>query len=264
MRDNDDLHDIPSMIPARDEVALRQTRRKQSDIEKPMRYGEVIKVSTWPVRIMLFLLTLAIGAGGALGYRVHMDNLASLTQSNLRIQDLENRLSLVGNSAEETTANVIERLDFNFAEIDKLWAARNTTNQAVNELTGKLAVLDDQSKGHAETTDTLSQLMARNAAQVQESMVAVNRLQTELQQAQQTITNLNSSMQSVQSVAQDMANIRASLNNGDSTLVGLQDRMGNIEEAVEAIDAFRLQVNQALSRLQQNIENVQSSVRTAP
>ncbi|MDP1932763.1 MAG: hypothetical protein Q8L60_15030 [Gammaproteobacteria bacterium] len=264
MRDNDDLINIPSMIPPRDEVVQRQTRRKQSDIEKPMRYGEVIKVSTWPVRIMLFLLTLAIGAGGALGYRVYMDNLATLRQANLRIEDLENRLALVGNSAEETTANVIQRLDFNFSEIDKLWAARNATNQAVNELTGRVTVLADQSKGHTETTDTLSQLLARNAAQVQESLVGVNRLQTDLQAAQQTIASLNTTVQSVQNVAQDMANIRSSLNNGDSTLVGLQDRMGNVEEAVESIDAYRLQVNQALSRLQQNIENIQNSVRAAP
>ncbi|OGT71330.1 MAG: hypothetical protein A3H44_10885 [Gammaproteobacteria bacterium RIFCSPLOWO2_02_FULL_57_10] len=256
MRDNDDLHDIPSMIPARDEVVQRQASRKHSDIEKPMRYGEVIKVSTWPVRIMLLLLTLAIAAGGTLGYRVYTQNLEALQQANLRIEDLESRLALVGDSAEETTANVIERLDFNFAEIDKLWAARNATNQTVNELTGKLAVLEDQSQGHTETTDTLAELLSRTTAQTQESLVGVNRLQTDLAQAQQAIANLNTNMQSVQNVAQDMANIRASLNNGDSTLVGLQDRMVNIEEAVESIDAYRLQVNQALIRLQESIESV--------
>lgn len=257
MRDNDDLLDIPSMIPARDEVVHHQGKRKQPDIVQPVRYGETIKVSTWPVRIMLGLLTLAIGAGGALGYQVYTQNLAALEQANRRIEDLESRLALVGNSAEETTANVIERLDFNFSEIDKLWAARNTTNQTVNELTGKIAVLQDESKGHTETTDTLSELLARNAAQAQEAQVGVNRVSAALDEANQAIARLNTSMQSVQNVAQDMANIRASLNNGDSTLVGLQDRMANVEEAVESIDAYRLQVNQALSRLQTTIEAVQ-------
>ena len=205
MRDNDDLLNIPSMVPARDEVVHRQDARKQSDIERPVRYGETIKVSTWPVRIMLGLLTLSIGAGGALGYQVYTQNLAALEQANIRLEDLESRLALVGNSAEETTANVIERLDFNFSEVDKLWAARNLTNQAVNELTGKIAVLQDASTGHTETTDTLSELLARNAAQTQEAQVGVNRLSTVLEEANQAIAGLNTSMQGVQNVAQDMA-----------------------------------------------------------
>lgn len=259
MRDNDDLHDIPSMVPARDEVVHHQTKRRQPDIVPPVSYGETIKVSTWPVRIVLTLLTLTIGAGGYLGYTVYQDNLESLRQANRRIEDLEGRLALVGDSAEETTANVLERLDFNFSEIDKLWAARNATNNSVNELTGKIAVLEDESQGHTETTDTLAQLIARNSNQMQDGFEEINTLKTQLQEANATLARLTTSVQSVQSVAQDMANIRASLNNGDSTLVGLQDRMANVEEAVESIDAYRLQVNQTIIRLQENIEAMQRS-----
>ena len=259
MRDNDDLLNIPSMVPARDEVVHHQNKRRQPEIEPTHRYGETIKVSTWPVRIMLGVLTLAIAAGGYLAYTVYQDNLAALRQANLRLEDLEGRLALVGDSAEETTANVLERLDFNFSEIDKLWAARNATNNNVNELTGKVAVLEDASQGHTETTETLAQLISRNANQTQDALVELNRVKTEVEQAVANITRLNTSMQSVQSVAQDMANIRASLNNGDSTLVGLQDRMANVEEAVESIDAYRLQVNQTIIRLQENIEAMQNN-----
>jgi len=205
-------------------------------------------------------LTLAIGAGSYLGYTVYADNLESLRQATRRIEDLEGRLALVGDSAEETTANVLERLDFNFSEIDKLWAARNVINNNTNELTGKVAVLEDQSKGHAETTETLAQLISRNSNQMQDGFAQFSTMKTQLDQANTAITRLNESMQSVQSVAQDMANIRASLNNGDSTLVGLQDRMGNVEEAVESIDAYRLQVNQTMIRLQENIEAMQRSL----
>jgi len=264
MRDNDDFKDIPSLVLSREDVVERQSTRKHSDIESTPRYGEVIKVSTWPVRIMLGMLTLAIGAGGWLGYQAYAENLQALEQSNRRIEDLESRLALVGNSAEETTANVIERLDFNFAEIDKLWAARNATNNNVNEMTGKLAVLEDASSGHTETTDTLAQMIANNTQQNQAALAEINRVKAELEQVNASMATITTGLRSVQNVAQDMANIRASLNNGDSTLVGLQDRMVNLEEAVESIDAYRLQVNQTLTRLQQNIENVQSGVRAAP
>jgi chromosome segregation ATPase len=260
MRENDDLHDIPSMVPARDEVVHHQSKRRQPDIVPPVNYGETIKVSTWPVRIMLGVLSLAIGAGGYLAYTVYTDNLESLRQATRRIEDLEGRLALVGNSAEETTANVLERLDFNFSEIDKLWAARNSTNNSVNELTGKIAVLEDKSQGNTEATETLAQLVSRNSNQMQDGFAEFGNLRTQLEQANAAIARLNTTMQGVQSVAQDMANIRASLNNGDSTLVGLQDRMANVEEAVESIDAYRLQVNQTIIRLQDNIETMQSSL----
>lgn len=264
MKDNDEFRDIPSLVLSREDVVERQSTRKQSDIESTPRYGEVIKVSTWPMRIMMFLLVCAMGGGAWLGYQAYAENLRALEQANRRIGDLENRLALVGNSAEETTANVIERLDFNFAEIDKLWAARNATNNNVNELTGRLAVLDDASKGHTETTDTLAQMIANNTQQTQAALTEVNSVKSNLEQINASIATINTGLRSVQNVAQDMANIRASLNNGDNTLVGLQDRMVNLEEAVESIDAFRLQVNQTLSRLQQNIENAQRGVRPAP
>ncbi|MDX1492414.1 MAG: hypothetical protein R3332_14135 [Pseudohongiellaceae bacterium] len=258
MRDNEDIQDIPSIVPEQDDIAQYSSKKRQSDTARPASYGEIIKVSTWPVRIMLALLTVAIGAGAAVAYQVNQDNLAAMEQANRRIEELEGRLALVGDSAEETTANVIERLDFNFSEIDKLWAARNATNQDVNELTGKLALANDKIGGNAEATDALGQLIARNGSQIQEGLVGVNRLQGEVDRLGEQIVTLNSAIQSMQDVAQDMANIRASLNNGDSTLLGLQDRMENVEEAVESIDAYRLQVNQALIRLQDTIESVSS------
>ncbi len=259
MKDSDDLLDIPSMVPARDEVVHHQSKRRQNDIVPPARYGETIKVSTWPVRIMLGLLTVALGGGAYLGYTVNQQNLSALDQANRRLEDLESRLALVGDSAEETTANVIERLDFNFSEIDKLWAARNATNGNVNELTGRVAVLEDASKGHTETTETLAQLISRNTNQMQDGFEEINRLKADLEQANASLAQVSAGLQSVQNVAQDMANIRASLTNGDNTLVGLQDRMSNVEEAVESIDAYRLQVNQTIIRLQENIEAMQRS-----
>ena len=68
MDKSDDLHDIPPMIPDRDDVDSHlSTRRSQKEeIVRPSYYTEKVKVSSWPVRIMLLLLTLAAG-GGAFG-----------------------------------------------------------------------------------------------------------------------------------------------------------------------------------------------------
>ena len=113
---DDDLSNIPPMIPDRDEVEGRQQARRQQgqDIVTPRYYTEKVKVSTWPVRLMLTLLTLAVigvGAGGYFGYQLYRED---LRQADLRITDLESRLALVGDSTEESSLNIIERLDFNF------------------------------------------------------------------------------------------------------------------------------------------------------
>ena len=66
MNDQDDLHDIPPMVPERDDVDTHLSNKKAQDQEivRPSYYTQKVKVSTWPVRILLTMLTLAAGAGG--------------------------------------------------------------------------------------------------------------------------------------------------------------------------------------------------------
>ena len=66
MRDTEELTDIPPIVPSRDDVdTYQQSRRGQSrEIVRPTMAKQ--KVSTWPVRIMLTVLTCAVlGAGAA-------------------------------------------------------------------------------------------------------------------------------------------------------------------------------------------------------
>jgi hypothetical protein len=84
MRDNDDFDNIPSMVPSRDDVNSRQQARQQPDLVKPVSYAELVKVSTWPVRIMLALLTVSLGGAAYYGYELHQQTLLQLEQSNSR------------------------------------------------------------------------------------------------------------------------------------------------------------------------------------
>lgn len=256
MRDNDDLGDIPSMVPSRDEVVSRQHARGQPDLVKPVSYAEVVKVSTWPVRIMLTLLTLAIGAGAALAYTVYEENLRRLDQANRRIMDLENRLAMVGDSAEETALNIVERVDFNFSEIDKLWAARNVTNRNVTDLTGRVAITETRSQENLTAIEETNQRLVQATNMVEDARRDVAALRNEGEQTSQRLTRLDGQVQNLQGVAQELVNLRATINTTENVSGGLNDRLRRVEEAVEAIDAYRLQSNQAMQRLQQQIEAV--------
>ena len=256
MRDNDDLGDIPSMVPDRDEVVDRQHARRQPDLVKTVNYAETIKVSTWPVRIMLGVLTLAILAGAGLAYTVYEENLRRLDQANSRILDLENRLAMVGDSAEETTGNIIERVDFNFSEIDKLWAARNATNADVTDLTGRVALTETRSQDNLTTVEETNQRLVQATSRVEDTRRDVTALRGESERSATQIVALTSNVQQLQNVAQELVNLRAEISTAEGASGGLNDRLMRVEEAVEAIDAYRLQVNQTVLRLQQQIEDI--------
>jgi len=261
MRDNDDLDNIPSIVPSHDDVVTRQQARNQPDLVKPVSYAELVKVSTWPVRIMLTVLTLALGGTAYYGYTLYEQTVNQLEQSNRRITDLEGRLALVGDSAEETMGNIIERVDFNFSEIDKLWAARNATNRNVTDLTGRVAVVETRSQENLTAVEETNVRLVNATNMLEEARREVASLRNESQQLVQQLNQLNSRVQSVQGVAQDLVNLRAEISTAENASGGLRDRIVRVEEAVEAIDAYRMQMNQTVFRLQQQIEAVAAGSR---
>ena len=254
MRDNDDFDNIPSMVPSRDDVNSRQQARQQPDLVKPVSYAELVKVSTWPVRIMLALLTVSLGGAVYYGYELHQQTLLQLEQSNSRISDLEGRLALVGDSAEETMGNIIERVDFNFSEIDKLWAARNATNTSVTDLTGRVAIVENRSQENLTAIEETNVRLVQSTNLIEDTRRDVATLRTGAEQLTTQLATLNTQVQGLRTVGQDLANLRAEISTAETTSGGLSDRLIRVEEAVEAIDTFRMQMNQTVLRLQQQIE----------
>jgi len=211
------------------------------------------------VRVMIGLLTVAILAGAGLAYTVYEENLRRLDQANARIMDLEDRLSMVGDSAEETTGNIIERVDFNFSEIDKLWAARNATNANVTDLTGRVAITETRSQENLTLVEETNQRLLQATNLVEENRRGVAELRQASERLAANVDTMNNSLQEVRGVAQEVVNLRAEISTAEGASGGLNDRLMRVEEAVEAIDAYRLQVNQTVLRLQQQIEDMRAN-----
>lgn len=259
MKDKDELRNIPPLVPDRDDVAshLSNKRSGSQDIVRSRYKTEKVKVSTWPVRIMLTLITLVLGAAGYGAYYMYGVYEYDLRQADLRIGDLERRLALVGDSAEESTLNIIERLDFNFSEIDKLWAARRTINTTIEDVQSELAKLALVNTGQDESIATASQQVAASNEASMANATRINALNTELTRLTASVTALNAEMDNLDSLRGDIASIQQALNSGDSTVLGLVGRVEYMEESMESVNAHRLQVNESLFRLQQNIETLQ-------
>jgi chromosome segregation ATPase len=261
MTDNHDLGNIPPIVPDRDDVDThRSNKRAQGqDIVRPGYYAEKVKVSTWPVRILLTLIVFTMGGASYGAYLMYGEYLNESEQTELRIADLERRLALAGESTEESAFNMFERMDFNFSEIDKLWAARRVINGSVADLQSEIAKIGLVNEGQNETTATNSQQIASSNQAVMVAETKINALNTDIAAIMQSVNGLNTSVQELDAMRGDLSSIRQSLNSGDSTVLGLVGRLEYIEESMESVNAHRLQINESLFRLQENLEALQVS-----
>jgi chromosome segregation ATPase len=261
MRDNDDLGSIPSIVPDRDDVDThRSNKRAQGqDIVRPGQYAEQVKVSTWPVRVMLTLIVMVMGAASYGAYLMYGEYLNDREQADLRIADLERRLALAGESTEESTVNMFERMDFNFSEIDKLWAARRVINASLEDIQSEIAKLELVNEGQDEATAANSQQIASSNQSVMAAETKINAINNDVASLTESVSGLNASVQELDAMRGDLSSIRQSLNSGDSTVLGLVGRLEYVEESMESVNAHRLQINESLFRLQENLEALQIS-----
>lgn len=259
MNDQDDLQDIPPMVPERDDVDSHLSNKKSQsqEIVRPSYYTEKVKVSTWPVRIMILLLTLAAGAGGYGAYYFYEIYQSDLRQAGLRISDLEMRLALAGESAEESDNNLMDNINRTIEQYDLLWANWRNNNSQFDDIQGEIARLKMTNEGQDEATATNSQAIAAANETLMANETRLNALNNDYNQLVQSVNGLNSNMEDLGTMRGDLESIRQALNSGDSTVLGLVGRLEYIEQSMESVNAHRLQINESLFRLQENIEALQ-------
>jgi hypothetical protein len=258
---NDGLKDIPPMVPERDDVDshLSDKRAQSQEIVRPSYYTQKVKVSSLPVRIMLTILTLVVGAGGYGAYHFYEIYQTDLRQANLRIGDLEIRLALAGESAEETDNNLMEDLNRTIEQYDLLWANWRANNSQFDDIQGEMARLKLTNEGQDEITTANSQSISATNQSMMENETQLNSLSNDYNQLVQSVSSLNSNMGELGTMRGDLDSIRQSLNSGDSTVLGLVGRLEYIEQSMESVNAHRLQINESLFRLQESIETLQRS-----
>ena len=265
MSEKDDLKDIPPLVPERDDVAShRSNKRAQSqEIVRPSYYTRKVEVSTWPVRIMLILLTLGVVVGGYGAYYFYGEYQNTLRQSELRIGDLEVRLALAGETAVESDNDLMDNINRTIEQYDLLWANWRANNRQFEEFQGEIARLKMSNEGQDETTATNSQAIASTSQSLMANETKINSLSNEMDRLNLSLNSLNTSVDELIVMRADVESIRQSLNSGDSTVLGLVGRLEYMEESMESVNAHRLQVNDLLFQLQENIETLQRA-QSAP
>ena len=172
-------------------------------------------------------------------------------------------MALAGETAEESDNDLMDNINRTIEQYDLLWANWRANNRQFEEIQSEIARLKMSNEGQDETTATNSQTIASTSQLLMANETKINSLSNEMDRLNLSLNSLNTSVDELIVMRADVESIRQSLNSGDSTVLGLVGRLEYMEESMESVNAHRLQVNDLLFQLQENIETLQRA-QSAP
>ena len=250
MRDDDHI-DVPSIVPEHDELDSHRKMKRGTSV--PV-LDDVVEVKTsGAVRFLLTVLTLGLFATGGAGYYFYDQGLQTqeiLSTAQARILQLQNRLNLVDESAEQSSTGLLERVDTNFTQIDLLWA--NYRNH-----TASLAEIDRFIVQAKESLTAIDAAVSGHSKTLNETSALLTSLQTRLETVTANIAGMDNLDQQLSSILSDLNGVKTSV----ATLQnGLANRVNSTEQDIESINVYRLQLNQTLDIIQTRINELQQRV----
>lgn len=249
-----------SIVPERDELVTHRKKKRGNSMSTGISSQTPAPVGTsGAVKFLLALLTVGLFASGGGAYYFYQQDLQaqmSLDRSNDRIVQLENRLNLVDEAAEQSSMGLLERVDFNFSEIDKLWAARNVLRSDVGGLNTTL-------ENQAQNITEIETVVANQAGMINQQAANLDQNQQIIETIRNQINSLNSSVaglnnlnisQQLSSITTDLDTLKSSMALEDS---GLADRVNINEQDIESINLYRLSLNQTINSIQQSLNELE-------
>lgn len=214
-------------------------RRKSAPTPAPKKSG-------MGLAIFAFLVALcAVGAGGfAIWQNLELNQ--QLTDATARILELENRLTLSDDeSSQSVTAlqanlkQAVKNIGTNESEIRKLWDTRNVNRKAIaqnsSKSEGAVGELRKEIQG-------LDKSLAANKAEQSQLATQFDEMMASSESVERQIDKLRSQLAELETVSKKIAQVDQ-----------LNGRVRSNEEAIEAIDAYRLNINRQLVELQQKL-----------
>jgi flagellar biosynthesis chaperone FliJ len=243
---DDKLTDIPQMIPERDELdSYRRQRIEAPEPRKPAKPAKAAATesaagvsSGWRLLAVAGLVfgLVATGAGVAL-FQQATALKSALEQSNLRISDLEGRLSSTGDTMNQSSASMQVKLKELGAEVDKLWASAYRKNG--ERIDGLDAALK-KTGGTVEADRKQIAALAAEQERLKQQVVASADLAGGIKTLQEQQANLQSAI----------GRLNSTMNSLASTQSAQEARIKDNEQWVQSNIEFRKQVTQRLTRLE--------------
>jgi len=249
---NRDLDSIPIIKPAQDEVtSYRRSQERGVRAEAPQQSS-----FNGTLVFVIVILAFVMGIGGFTLYEVQQkldQTTVLLTKSKDQISELERRLSATDQGFAKSGNLVERRLESNELEIRKLWdvANKRNKNRIKNNETALSGVQTEVEKlgGTIGGINSSVEKVTKGFKQLDENM---NQLVLSLVDENE---ELSTQVSMVRGQIQDQS---VDISGTDRNIALLTNRVKTTEEAIEAIDQHRKQLNSSLSELRTGIKLLQS------
>ena len=193
-------------------------------------------------KFLTFLVFVGIVVVGGYGWMLVTELKQELSTLQARFNGLEIDLTSQTGTLSETEAGLNQRLkevsstiETHWSEIRKLWGVSNDRNK----------------KSIAQNDKDIEALKA-GAKKLSQQLSSLN---TNVSSMQQTVSSTTLGLKAEQDVLrQQLQDIADSINKQQSTMTSMANKLSKNDEAINAIDAYRRQVNQQLQRLERLIQ----------
>lgn len=241
MPENEDsLDHIPSIVPARDEVASR-TPRKNKRTRKP-RPAQAGGAGLWArLFIASSFAVAAVACAWAWQLQLELDKAAVVQEDyEVRIADLEDRLSDTDEGMNQSSAAMAVKIKELYSEVDKLWASAWRRNKA------KIEKLEESGSSHGSQLAALKKTDKDYSTQLQKLGTEIKTLGSVAADLERLVKNARGNESQMEKLGDDVSRMTLEL-------ARIEKRVGTNEEWVESINGFRKQVNRTLAQLQSQL-----------
>lgn len=232
-----DLDEIPVIAAEKDEL---DSRRRTLAAPRQSNFRGLLVFS-------LVLMAVMLGIGGYTLYEVQQRLDRSnelLEQANKGVRDLEARLAATGTDVSKELQTLKEQQATNFSEIDKLWRVSYRENRPA------IAKIEQSLKGMTTANDQLGKditsLRTKSDGAAEAFSVLTRTVTTESDELKTTVGLVRGQVENQADQAEAQKRSIATIN----------QQLKEVEEAIDAIDRYRQQVNQQLIELRNVPMNV--------
>ena len=195
--------------------------------------------------LALLVAVAATAGSGFLAWKLQQAE-ALLLGADTRLQALESRLDFSNEESSQSVDAIRAKLKWADAEIRKLWGVSYDTNRkTIKTNSNKLAKIEKQAKaaakasksaqtladGHKQQLASLKKITSGDSVRIEEALKNLELQRKRLQEAVDKANKANT----------ELARLRNDLGS----------RVKNNEEAIEAIDAYRVRINREVSELKE-------------
>lgn len=255
-RDEDNLGQVPLMVPERDEVASYQRKQKSKgklsdslgdvpDVKASTSSGGGSALSKGVLGLTVCGLLAALVWAGMLNQQLKGTEQV-LASYELRISELEKRLMVTDESMAESSVAMQVKIRELDGEVRKLWD--NVWKKTKEDFAAQQAQIKKQSDSLGKLNKQLTGL-STEVAEFGKQLEGTAGLAEKVAAGVNSVEAMNARVKSASEQAKSAASLTKQL----------EERVKANEEWLDSVNAFRRQVNRDISNLQQSLGQAPSS-----